>query len=124
MSYKSKFEKNFAKVLKENGITFKYEPMVVAFTQPEKKRKYLPDFELKTKKAGVFLVETKGKLTHEDRQKLVWVKEQNPKMKLILVFMNSNNKLRKNSPTTYGQWATKNGFEWYDFRQGLPEEWK
>lgn len=124
MSYKSQFEKNVAKAFKVNGIKFEYEPEVVHFIQPEKKRKYIPDFKVRTKKAGVFLVETKGKLTAEDRKKLVWVKEQNPKLKLILVFMNSRNKLRKGSPTSYGEWATKNGFEWYDFDNGIPNAWK
>ena len=121
-SYKSQFEKNFAKSLRDSGIKFEYEPLVVDFTQPEKKRKYIPDFRIRTKE-GVRIVETKGKLTIEDRKKLVWVAEQNPKLKLIIVFMNSKNKLRKNSPTTYGQWATKNGFEWYDFNDGLPQAW-
>lgn len=123
-SYKSKFEQNFAKLLRDQGVKYEYEPLVVSFLQPEKQRKYIPDFKLWTKTAGVFLVETKGKLTIEDRKKLVWVAQQNPKLKLIIVFMNSNNKLRKNSPTTYGEWATKNGFEWYDFKDGLPEKWK
>lgn len=121
-SYKSKFEQNFAKSLKDKGIKFEYEPLVVDFTQPEKKRKYIPDFRVRTKE-GVFIVETKGKLTIEDRKKLVWVTEQNPKLKLIIVFMNAKNKLRKNSPTTYGEWATKNGFEWYDYNDGLPKTW-
>jgi predicted nuclease of restriction endonuclease-like RecB superfamily len=122
-SFKSQFEKNFAKSLRDSGIKFEYEPMVVSFLQPEKQRKYIPDFKIRTKE-GVFIVETKGKLTIEDRKKLVWVAEQHPKLNLIIVFMNSKNKLRKNSPTTYGQWATKNGFTWYDFRDGLPNEWK
>ena len=121
-SYKSQFEKNFAKSLRDSGIKFEYEPLVVSFIQPEKQRKYIPDFRVRTKE-GVRVVETKGKLTIEDRKKLVWVAEQNPKLKLIIVFMNSKNKLRKNSPTTYGQWATKNGFEWYDFNDGLPQAW-
>ena len=121
-SYKSQFEKNFAKSLRDSGIKFEYEPLVVSFIQPEKQRKYIPDFRVRTKE-GVRVVETKGKLTIEDRKKLVWVAEQNPKLKLIIMFMNSKNKLRKNSPTTYGQWATKNGFEWYDFNDGLPQAW-
>ena len=121
-SYKSQFEKNFAKSLRDSGIKFEYEPLVVSFLQPEKQRKYIPDFRIRTKE-GVRVVETKGKLTIEDRKKLVWVAEQNPKLKLIIMFMNSKNKLRKNSPTTYGQWATKNGFEWYDFNDGLPQAW-
>lgn len=123
MAYKSKFELDFAKELKKNGIKFEYEPEVVEFLQPEKKRKYTPDFKIRTKTGVTCFIETKGKLTAEDRKKLVLVKEQHPKKKFILVFMNSANKLRKNSKTTYSDWAKKAGFEWYDFRFGLPKGW-
>ena len=33
-----------------------------------------------------------------------------------MLFMNANNKIRKGSPTTYGEWATKKGFIWADYR--------
>ena len=121
--YKSKFEVNVAKAFKSNGIKFEYEPKVVRFLQPEKERKYTPDFYIQTKTGVTCFVETKGRLTSEDRKKLIWVKEQHPKMKLILLFMNSSVTLTKASNTTYAQWAKKNGFEFYDFRFGLPKGW-
>lgn len=124
MAYKSGFEKAVAKSFKQNGISYEYETEVVHFVQPEKKRKYTPDFKIRTKKAGVLFVETKGKFTKEDRDKLIWVRDQNPKLRLVLLFMNSSNKLRKNSKTTYADWCKKNEFEYYDFREGLPETWK
>lgn len=122
MSYKSKFEQDVARAFKQAGIKFEYEPLVVGFTQPAKERKYTPDFRAKTRK-GVLLVETKGRLTRQDRQKLIWVRESNPKLKVILLFMNSSVPIQKGSPTSYGDWAKKNGFEYYDFRFGLPKEW-
>lgn len=121
--YKSKFEKDVAKAFKVGGIKFEYEPEIIKFLQPEKNRKYTPDFKVRTK-AGTFLIETKGKLTAQDRFKMVWVRDQNPDKKLVLLFMNSNVKLRKGSKTTYGDWARKNNFEFHDFRFGLPDCWK
>lgn len=122
MSYKSNFESSFAKELKKHGIKFEYEPEILEFVQPLKKRKYTPDFRVRTGK-GVFLVETKGKLTSEDRKKMIWIKEQHPNKKIVLVFMNSTNKLTSASKTTYGDWASKAGYEWIDFRSGLPKDW-
>lgn len=119
--YKSKFEINIAKQLTKKKVRFEYEPFKMPFTQPEKRRSYLPDFEIK---ANSLLIEAKGKLTKEDRDKLVWVREQHPGKKVVLLFMNAFNRLRKNSPTTYADWATKNGFDWADFgRDGVPERW-
>ena len=123
MAYRSKFESNVAKEFKAKGVSFEYEPKVLAFTQPAKERKYTPDFYIRTKTGVTTLVETKGKLTAEDRAKMVWVKEQHPKEKIVILFMNSSVKLRKGSKTTYSDWARKNGFEFYDFRFGLPKEW-
>ena len=122
MPYKSKFELNVAKAFKKGGITFVYEPEVIKFLQPEKKRKYTPDFKVETA-AGTFLIETKGKLTAQDRYKMIWVRDQNPDKRLVLLFMNSSVKLRKGSKTTYRMWAEKNGFQCFDFRDGLPKEW-
>lgn len=124
MTYRSKFEANVAKEFKNHGIKFVYEPEVVHFIQPEKARKYTPDFRLTFKKGrGSILVETKGRLTSEDRKKLIWVREQNPKIKLVLLFMDSRKTLTKVSKTSYGDWCRKNDFEFYDFRFGLPKEW-
>lgn len=123
MAYKSQFEEHVAKAFKAAGIKFEYEPMVVDFTEPEKKRKYTPDFKARTK-AGVLVIETKGKLDRETRKKMILVKEQNPKLNVVILFMDSRKPILKGSKTTYGDWATKNGFKWYDFRNGgLPKEW-
>lgn len=124
LAYKSKYEIQVAKTLRKFGISFKYEPEVVEFLQPEKRRKYTPDFKIEVKGEGPIYIETKGKLTAQDRFKMQWVKEQNPAKKFVLLFMNADVKLRKGSKTTYGDWATKAGFEWYDFRRGLPTKWK
>lgn len=114
--YKSKFEQNVSEALPS---TVEYEPDTLPFVQPEMKRKYIPDWKIKDK----VYIETKGKLTAEDRKKMVWVKDQYPDYTFYFLFMNANNKIRKGSPTTYGDWASKNGFEWADFRDGIPKKW-
>ena len=121
--YKSKFEVNVAREFRQKGIKFEYEPETWEFTQPEKRRKYHPDFKIRTQTGITAFVETKGRLTSEDRKKLLWVREQHPKKKLILLFMNSSVTLTKASKTTYAEWCRKNNFEYYDFRFGLPKTW-
>lgn len=114
--FKSKFEQQVREAL-PNSV--EYEPEALPFVQPAVKRKYIPDWKVRD---GVF-IETKGKLTAEDRKKMIWVKEQYPTYTFYMLFMNASNKIRKGSPTTYGDWASKSGFEWADFRDGIPKKW-
>jgi hypothetical protein len=49
------------------------------------------------------------------------VKEQHPLFDIRFVFQRSQNKISKNSKTTYAMWAELNGFPW---AEGLiPPEW-
>ncbi len=115
--YRSFFERKVARELTEGGVNFGYETKVIEFTQPSKDRKYTPDFILPN---GV-IVETKGKLTVEDRKKHLLVKEQHPKLDIRFVFQRAMNTLTKRSKTTYAAWAEKNGFKWAN--ASVPEEW-
>ena len=114
--YKSKLEE---RVAEELGDLATYEPDRVYFIQPEKKRFYLPDFKI----ADKVYIETKGRFTSHDRMKHVWIKEQHPEITIYILFQNSSIRLSKTSKTTYGEWATKNGIPWGDFRKGIPKEW-
>jgi hypothetical protein len=114
-NYKSKFEKTVGDFL---GTNAEYETDRINFVQPAKDRYYVPDFKTK---AGVYL-ETKGKFTSDDRMKHLWLREQHPDKRIVLVFMNANVKLNKKSKTSYGMWATKNSLEWYNWKDGIPEE--
>jgi hypothetical protein len=116
MKYKSKLEESVAAAL---GSKATYEPDRLYFIQPEKKRFYLPDFKIGDK----VYIEAKGKWDASDRAKHVWIKEQHPDVTIYLLFQNSSVKLNKRSKTTYGDWATKNGLKWADYRQGIPPEW-
>lgn len=96
-----------------------YETDKIKFTQPAKDRTYTPDWKIRD---GVY-IETKGKLTREDRAKHLWVKEQHPEITVYFLFQNAFNKLDKRSKTTYAAWAEANGFEWSDEKLGIPEKW-
>lgn len=131
--YRSKFERDFANVLTELGLTFGYETTVLGYIIPERKGKYTPDFRINTSRKtdenvghgqgenGRIYIETKGYWDAEDRTKLKLVKEQHPELDLRIVFMNANNKIHKKSKTTYGDWATKHGFKWAN--KTIPKEW-
>jgi hypothetical protein len=114
-AYKSNFERDVHQYF---GEQVQYEPDKIAFVQPAIARTYLPDFKLKK---DVF-IETKGKLTLEDRKKHVWIKEQHPEITIIFLFMNSQNKLTRKSNTTYAMWADDNEIPWYCWRTKRPPQ--
>ena len=116
MRYKSKFEKTVSGVL---GRRAQYEPDKLEFIQPAKKRTYIPDWRIQK---NVY-IETKGKFTPDDRQKMVWVKEQYPDCTFYILFQNAFNRIRKNSSTTYADWCEKAGFEWAHYPDGIPKHW-
>lgn len=113
-NYRSKFEKSVGDLLGPDAV---HEPERIKFVQPAKERIYIPDFRTV---ANVY-IEAKGKWTLEDRMKHIWLKEQHPSKRIVLVFQNSNQRLSKKSKTTYGEWATKNNIEWYDINN-IPKE--
>jgi hypothetical protein len=110
------FEKNVADSL---GDSVEYEADRIPFTQPAKKRTYTPDFKLRE---GVY-IECKGLLSAEDRAKMVWVRDQHPDLTFYILFQNASVKIRKGSKKTYGDWADDVGFEWADYRVGIPKGW-
>lgn len=114
-SFRSGFEGKIAYCLALTDRYFEYEPIKVPYTLS---KTYVPDFRL----ANGVLVEAKGQLRREDIAKLKAVREQHPQLDIRLLFQNAKNKIRKGSKTTYGQWATKNGFKWAEGPQ-IPDEW-
>lgn len=115
--YRSKFEAQIAQDLEARGVPFHYEPFKVPYNKPVRQSTYTPDYVLPN---GI-IVEAKGYFESADRTKHILVKAQNPHLDIRFVFQNSNNKLTKGSKTTYGDWATKNGFKYTD--KHIPEEW-
>lgn len=117
---RSKLEERVSEKLEseKEGI-IEYESEYLYFTQPSVSRKYLPDFKLAN---GAF-IEVKGRLTLEDRKKMLWVKQQNPEATIYFIFGNGNNKITKKSKVTYIDWAETNGFEAIDVSQPIPKRW-
>lgn len=116
LRFRSKFEISVAKSLADRGIKFEYESEKIVFVP--KPRTYTPDFYLPHNN---IYIEAKGHLDKGDRVKMVLVKEQNPHLDIRFVFLNARNKIYKGSKTTYGDWATRHGFEWSE--RSIPEEW-
>lgn len=106
--HRSKFETNFNELCKEEGFDLGYETSVLPFTTEVQKRRYIPDWTIKSG----WYIETKGRLVAADRRKMLYVKQQHPEARILVVFQRYQNKLYPGSPTTYGEWATKNDIEW------------
>jgi predicted nuclease of restriction endonuclease-like RecB superfamily len=117
--FKSKLEVNVWNSLKKAYPHVEYEPDKIPFIQPAKDRVYIPDFKI-----GDVYIEAKGKLDIDTRQKMLWFRECNPDVQVLILFQNSSNKIRKGSKTTYADWAEKNGFPWLDFRRNWLNDYK
>jgi DNA repair exonuclease SbcCD ATPase subunit len=65
----------------------------------------------------------KQPLPLEDRQKMLWVKQQHPHIKIYFIFGKGSNKITKRSKTSYIDWAHENGFEAIDVTQPIPRGW-
>ena len=109
--FKSKFEASVAEWFEQNNLLYEYEPCHLKYTVPSVERKYTPDWRVNNT-----FIETKGLFKYEDMRKMLLLKEQYPDTPILLIFQNSKSKIRKGSPTTYGQWATKHNFKWTDWK--------
>jgi len=115
--YRSGLEVDLDESLKQIGIDGEYERHKIKYTKPATDHTYTPDFRLPN---GIF-IETKGRFVTEDRKKHVLIKKQYPELDIRFIFQNSKNKIRKGSPTTYGDWCNKHGFLYAD--KTIPQEW-
>lgn len=118
--YRSGLEEDISYELAALGIPIVYEQDKVSFEWPKRLASYTPDFRL-PKPGGFFYLETKGLWVTSDRQKHVLIKQQHPDLDLRFLFQRASTRLYKGSPTTYGQYATKQGFPWAD--KYIPDEW-
>lgn len=115
--YRSGFEERIAQDLQSREVPMKYETLTIEYEVPVTIHKYTPDFLLEND----IIIEAKGRLPLEDRKKLLFVKRFNPTLDIRILFQNARVKLYKGSRTTYGDWATKNGFKWAEGM--VPQEW-
>ena len=116
LPYRSKFEVRVAADLGKRKIDFQYEK--VSFDYVPKIRNYTPDFYLPESK---IYIETKGRLTTNDRVKHLLIKEQYPDLDIRFVFVNANNKISRTSKTTYANWCDRHKFLWAESL--VPMEW-
>lgn len=114
--YKSHLEAKFAALIRKAGLAADYEPDRLEFIT---KSHYVPDWKI----AENTYIETKGYLSSSNRSRLIDFKKQYPHITVCLVFQASQNKIYKNSKTTYAQWAERHGFEWSDIKDGVKPEW-
>ena len=114
--YRSQFEKIVAVKMAQDGGVFKYETIRLPYVP--KVRHYTPDFYIP--ETDIY-IEAKGRLTREDRTKMILIKQQHPECDIRFVFANAKNKLYKNSKTTYSDWCNKHGFDWAE--KTVPREW-
>lgn len=112
---RSRLEEQVQADLKARGVTFSYESERLRYVL--KPKTYVPDFVL----ANGVIIEVKGYLTSEDRQKMIAVKEANPGRRICFLFGRAANRLNKLSKTTYSRWAEDHGFSWAEGK--IPEEW-
>jgi len=113
--FRSGLEYKVACQLDDLGVAYEYENLRVKYQRREST--YTPDFELPN---GI-IIEAKGRFTSSDRSKHLRIKEQHPELDIRFVFSNSNNKLNKNSNTTYAGWCERYGFRYSD--KTIPKEW-
>ena len=113
--FKSKLEEKVWNSLIKEYPSVQYEPTRIKFTQPVQERTYTPDFKVDESKE--IYLEAKGLLDLETRKKMIWFRECNPDIRIIMLFQNASNKLHRGSKTTYAMWAELNNFEWLDFRK-------
>lgn len=99
--------KTLQKKLKRTKIKAAYESHRIPYTVVIH-RNYVPDFVLTFPDGHERIIEIKGYLRPEDRQKMRFVKQQHPDMDVRMVFA-KDNKMNKHSKTTYSMWAKKLG---------------
>jgi len=116
--FRSGLEDKVAGELTSKGVGFSYEDYVVSYLVPARKARYTPDFILLDN--GI-IVETKGRFETKDRQKHILIKNQHPELDIRFVFSNPNQRISKQSKTTYAMWCMKYNFK-YD-KGSIPQAW-
>ena len=120
VGFRSMAEVRFSEMLRQKrSLKVEYEPD--AFTWHPKPRKYVPDFKITRPNGTSFYVEYKGRLTTDNRTKMLGIKKEHPDLDLRIVFEKPHNKISKGSKTRYCDWALKHGFPWAD--NCLPKGW-
>jgi len=116
--YKSRLERKISAFLSDPLSVYEKERLKYDVTHT-----YTPDFQIGPNK----FIEGKGRFTSSDRAKHLYIKKQHPDIQIFFVFGNADNKLSRVSKTTYGEWATRHGYQWVDvrdFNKTILKKWK
>lgn len=119
--FRSGLEETINEHLNKSKKQFGYESEKIAYTQPETKHTYTPDFILTKRDGGKMYIESKGRWVKSDRLKFDLIFNQYPGIDIRFVFQNPNAKLYKGSKTTYAQYCDKKGWLWA--KKEIPNEW-
>jgi len=114
--FRSGLEKRVSDALTKQGVPFTYEEDKIKYVKPARNATYTPDFKI-----GDMFIETKGRFMTADRQKHILIKDQYPELDIRFVFSNPNQKISKNSKTTYAMWCDKHGFLYA--KEVIPHAW-
>lgn len=120
--YKSGLELHVAEQIKICEFPLNYETEILNYIVPERKAKYTPDFIMTKKNGELMYIETKGRWTATDRQKMKHVLASNPGIDIRMIFQNPNQKISKTSKTTYEMYANKLGIT-HVAKKDMPAEW-
>jgi hypothetical protein len=115
---RSGLESCVATQLDSLGVGYQYEKGWIEYLEPATPHKYLPDFRLFN---STIIIETKGRFVTADRKKHLLIKAQHPALDIRFVFSNPNQRISKQSRTTYAMWCEKHGFKYA--KQFIPKEW-
>lgn len=127
--FRSGLEDRIAAGLRSLGVAFEFEEHKLKYEQPAKARTYTGDFwlphrddiQLPFAKQRGFFVETKGRWLTEDRQKHTFIRAAHPKVDIRFVFSRANDRIGKQSATTYAMYCDRNGWLWAN--QSIPTAW-
>lgn len=107
LGFRSGLEERVAAELQRAlGHPVPYEQDTIKYEKPAKTARYTPDFRLPN---GIY-IETKGRFVTADRQKHIAIKACHPDLDIRFVFSNPNQRISKQSVTTYAMWCEAKGF--------------
>jgi len=120
--YRSWFEVDIAIDALKRGVKFDYEKEHLVWLEPEKLRKYKPDYFIERDDRTLLIVEAKGRWTADDRKKMCCVTEQNPDLDIRILFERDNTLSKNPKSMRYTEWCAKKGITCAVGRK-IPEEW-
>ena len=112
--FRSRFERSVSEDLDSRDVEYEYEKHRIQYVST---RTYIPAFQLSN---GIY-IEVKGWFRPSDRSKHLKIQKQHPEIDIRFLFQNAQQKLSRQSNTTYIQWCERYGFKWAELV--VPQGW-